>query len=123
MVVTTYVTVPSPALNKDVMNINLLDTTTGRLYGLHRNRKSYLVSDDAGGTWWGIAETDYVEAMAGSVTNVTALPYVNGDVETLSEKYGMKTDYGFRWGGGCPESTCSLAYLYMLCEYMLCEYQ
>jgi len=40
------------AIDDNVLNILSHDNLTDSLYGLARDRKSYLKSDDHGHTWW-----------------------------------------------------------------------
>ena len=88
-----------------MLNINYVSTTTGRLYGLAQNRKSYIVSDDGGDTWLGISEEEYRTLLN---TNRTTLepaivfPYdsrASQTVDQLFNDFGVTFDITVKWGG------------------------
>ena len=48
-----------------MVNIDFLDSASSRLYGLARNRKTLMRSDDWGLNWCAVTEAEYLQAEAG----------------------------------------------------------
>ena len=82
-----------------VTNINYVRKDTQNLYGVSRDQRSYIRSDDGGDTWWSISDQEYNTEMedVSEVVHHTKLPfnvYSEQTIQTLSPVYN-----GYSIGG------------------------